>query len=399
MRARDDVIVVGAGPAGSIAALILARAGARVRLLDRSAFPRPKLCGDTLNPGARALLQRLEVAEGLEREALAIRGMRVTGPGRVEVTGDYPAGQHALSIRRERLDWHLLCQAIDAGARFEPFVRVRGAVRDDRGRVTGVRVERTSEGTTRSSGPTQPRRLPDLAAPVTIAADGRHSTLAFSAGLAWHPLRPRRWAIGAYFDRGAADTAHGEMHVRQGAYIGVAPVPSGLTNACLVVSHPHPGALADPAGLLVRALRSDPVLAGRFAEARLVSGPAVLGPMAVESRVAGADGLLLAGDAAGFLDPMTGDGLYFAFRGAELAAAAALDGLDGREPDAAGALLRQRRQAFGGKWRMNRALRALVGSPAAVSMAAAAARACPAALRAIIAAAGDVPRDADPLRA
>jgi flavin-dependent dehydrogenase len=201
--------------------------------------------------------------------------------------------------------------------------------------------------------------------------------------------------VGAYFDGGAASCDMGEMHIRHGGYLGVAPVPGGLTNACVVVSNPGPAALADPQALLVRTLRSDPILAPRFARAALVTRPVVLGPMAVDSGAAGLEGLLLAGDAAGFLDPMTGDGLHFALRGAEMAAHVGLMVLDGCERRAAAAALRRhRRLAFGRKWRMNRVLRSLVGSPRAVSIAARGARVCPDALRLIICAAGDVPRQA-----
>ena len=375
----DDVLIAGAGPAGSVAALILARAGARVRLLDRSPFPRAKLCGDTLNPGALALLRRLGASRGIEQAALPVHGMVVTGPGGVQVTGRYPGPAHGLSVVRHDLDWHLLTLAIHAGASFDPGVHVRGAL-VDADRVAGVRLS-----TPRGSAC-------ELRAPLTIAANGRRSSIALGLGLTWHPRRPRRWAVGAYFDRGASDPALGEMHIRAGGYIGVAPVPTGLTNVCLVISDPRPGVLAEPAVLLRGVLRRDALLAERFDGARMVTSPSVLGPLAVEARAAGADGLLLAGDAAGFVDPMTGDGLHFALRGAELAAAIALAALQGRVRDPAAALLRSRRRAFARKWRMNRALRALVASPGAVSIAAASARLCPAALRMLIAAAGDVPR-------
>ena len=83
-----DVLIAGAGPAGSIAATVLARAGARVLVVDRAQFPRPKLCGDTLNPGALALLHRL----GLRCAASAsipLAGMIVTGDDGVRVVGKY----------------------------------------------------------------------------------------------------------------------------------------------------------------------------------------------------------------------------------------------------------------------------------------------------------------------
>ena len=91
-----DVLIAGAGPAGSIAALLLARAGVRVRLLDRATFPRDKLCGDTLNPGALDILRRLGIATDIERAGLPIRGMVVTGAGGVSVHGEYGPGLRGL---------------------------------------------------------------------------------------------------------------------------------------------------------------------------------------------------------------------------------------------------------------------------------------------------------------
>ena len=80
-----DVIVCGAGPAGSVAATVLARGGARVLLLDRARFPRDKLCGDTMNPGTLAILRRLGLTGGFEAAALPVDGMIVTGERGVRV--------------------------------------------------------------------------------------------------------------------------------------------------------------------------------------------------------------------------------------------------------------------------------------------------------------------------
>src|SRR6185295_1246493 len=91
---------------------------------------------------------------------------------------------------------------------------------------------------------------------------------------------------------------------------------------------PADAELADPAAMLVRELARDPALRDRAAGARLAGPPVVLGPLAVDVRDESIDGLLLAGDAAGFIDPMTGDGLRFAIHGAELAAAAARQALE-----------------------------------------------------------------------
>ena len=109
----------------------------------------------------------------------------------------------------------------------------------------------------------------------------------------------------------------------------------------------------------------------------------------MDSNAAGVEGLLLAGDAAGYIDPMTGDGLQFAMRGAELAAEAALGCLTSGDPQAHVALAERRKAAFGGKWRLNRGIRRLVGSPRAVSVAAHVASIAPALVRALVSAAGD----------
>jgi flavin-dependent dehydrogenase len=390
-----DVLVVGAGPAGAIAATVLARAGARVRVVDRAAFPRDKLCGDTLNPGCLALLRKLQLAGPLEGVGLDLAGMLLTGEGGVAVEGRYPHDLRGRSILRRDLDWALLEQAIAAGALFEPGVLVRDALALERG---GVRI---CEGVVVGS-----RESPRcLRAPVTIAADGRRSTLAFGLGLARHPPRPRRWAIGAYFeaskedrprsfgtlaDSGAPDGIMGEMHIRRGRYIGVAPVPGGMTNVCLVKpSGGGDSALRNPESALRNELEADPVLRDRFAGARVVCPPVVLGPLAVDATGDSVDGLLLAGDAAGFVDPMTGDGLGFALRGGALAAAAALRALEHGWAGVHAQLAVDRRRAFAGKLRFNRALRSLVASPSAVRTATTAARFAPGILRAIIARAGD----------
>jgi flavin-dependent dehydrogenase len=226
-------------------------------------------------------------------------------------------------------------------------------------------------------------------AQVTIAADGRRSALAFALGLARHPPTPRRWAVGAYFEGLAGLDTVGEMHVRGPHYIGVSPIGGdGLANICLVT--PDRAGFADPARLLERHLAADPVLGPRSGAARRVTAPAILGPLAVDATAAGVPGLLLAGDAAGFVDPMTGDGLRFALRGAELAADVALAALEDPALDAAGRLAEARTQAFGTKYGVNRLLRRLVGTPRRVSVMAISARFAPGILRHMIRYAGDV---------
>ena len=190
---------------------------------------------------------------------------------------------------------------------------------------------------------------------MTIAADGRRSSVAQALGLSVHPVRPRRWAFGVYATGVTGITDLGEMHIRQGRYLGIAPIDDDLANVC-VVTGPRPDGRT-PSEILHRAIARDPDLAERFAHATFVSAVRVLGPLAADARAAGAAGLLLAGDAAGFVDPMTGDGLHLAMQSAVLAAREvaghARVGRRRRRAAAAGAQRAARRSAP--KLRFNRA--------------------------------------------
>ena len=381
-RKKDsDVLVVGAGPAGTAAALVLARAGARVRIIDRAQFPRDKLCGDTLNPGALSIAERLGLRTQIVERALPISGMTVTGPGGAQVSAEYPRGLRGAALARRDLDEILLTAAIAAGAEFDAGVAARDPILGGTDAVTGVRVSRNGQSFSLSAG-------------VVIAAEGRQARIASALGLSRFARSPKRWAFGAYFTGVDGLTGRGEMHVRRDGYIGVAPVPGGIVNVCVVrelrrligrvlSAPPSPDAI-------IAAIAADPLLRERFRNARRVSPVTTLGPLAIESSAAGCPGLLLAGDAAGFIDPMTGDGLRFALRGGELAAETALRELESGVP-AYGRLGAARAAEFSRKWRLNRGLRLLVGSPRAVGVATTVSTFWDAPIRLLIALAGDVP--------
>jgi flavin-dependent dehydrogenase len=155
-----------------------------------------------------------------------------------------------------------------------------------------------------------------------VAADGLHSAVARSLGLERPVAWPRRLGLVARYEGAPSIAQAGEMHVGPGLYCGLAPVGGGLVNVGLV------GALgAKPAGertapFFERRLRELPGVARALRDARRVTPVRGAGPLARRVRRVAGPGYLLVGDAAGFLDPFTGEGIYRALRGAELAARA-----------------------------------------------------------------------------
>jgi flavin-dependent dehydrogenase len=264
-------------------------------------------------------------------------------------------------VSRSVLDLLLLERAAAAGVEIAEGVRAIAPAGDAQ-RVTGVWVRR---GEQRAGS-----REEVWPAGLVVIADGRASRLASALGLSRFARRPKRWAFGAYFAEVRGTRTRGEMHLRGGSYIGIAPLPGGLTNVCVVrQTDGHARTVGDQEAILERTVRTDPLLGERFARAQRVTGITALGPLAIDSTACGVPGALLAGDAAGFIDPMTGDGLRFAIEGAMLAAQAGVLELSTGEPAWRG-LQQARHRAFAGKWHFNRVLRLLAGSPQGVKVAA-----------------------------
>jgi flavin-dependent dehydrogenase len=180
----------------------------------------------------------------------------------------------------------------------------------------------------------------------------------------------------------------GEMHIRSGWYMGLAPLAPPLVNVCLVTPRPQG---RNPLDIIRSAIAGDPVLGPRLESASFMTPVRVLGPLAADVSAIGVPGLLLAGDAAGFIDPMTGDGLHLAIQGAQLAANETLRVLEtGDAGSAVGRLADARHRQFGGKLRFNRVMRRVVSTPGAVDLASFGAQVLPGAIRSAVRFAGDV---------
>ena len=352
----SDVIVVGAGPAGAATAIFLAEHGLAVRLLDRARFPRPKICGEYLSPEAPRFLDRLGALKAVDVVASPLAGMRITAPDGRQLDGRYhaigpwrPYREHAMALSREVLDTILVDRVRALPIELSEGVRVTDVlVSGDR--VLGVEAV-DADG----------RHL-TLRAPLTIAADGRASIVAQRLGLR-RPHRLRRMALVTYVED-VVDLGHfGEIFVDPPDYAILNPIAPGRANLSIVVplahAAPWSGRLESFFDARAKHLSH---LARRIAGGRRVSAVRAMGPLAYRVDPPRTGGVLMVGDATGFYDPFSGEGIFNGLRSAELAAEAAVRALRGGDLSAA-ALAgydRARRQALRDKERVTHALQFLI---------------------------------------
>jgi len=379
-----EVVVVGGGPAGSAVAAFLRQRGRDVLLLDEARFPRDKVCGEGVSPEAWRLLLGMGAADGVRAlRPHPLRGMALTSPDGTTFRGFYRGVPEAgFALRRRDLDSCLLAAARRAGVEVREGTRVTSLVRAADGRVAGV-VATDAPGAADDAAPRPAldaataegvlhQRVPDLeiSARLVIAADGRRSLVARQLGLLREHPRLRKYAVRGYWSGVEGLGEHGEMHVLAGAYCGIAPLSATEANITFVVGRDAMQAAAGDLESFYRAtLARWPRIAERLSRAALTEPPRAIGPLALEASRVSVEGAALVGDAAGFYDPFTGEGVTLALRGAEILAEVADGWLGGtgalREYD------RRRHEATRDKFRLNRLLQRVVAWPAVANAVAA----------------------------
>lgn len=346
-----DAVVIGAGPAGALAARLVAAAGARVLLVDRKPFPRDKVCGGCLNGKALAVLAAAGLGGLVDRPGLGAVDLervelRLAGRG-VELP--LPAGK---ALGRAEFDAALVEAAVNAGAAFLPGV---GATIETGGARSGLRrvvLERAGQGCT-------------VEAHVVVAAGG----LAGTALRHERTLRTRiehgaRVGAGCAVTRFPGEYAVGTIHMavgRQG-YVGLVRFDSGVLNVAAALDRAFVRAAGNPAGAAAAVLDE----AG-FPAVPALADAAWHGtvPLTRRTRPVAAHRLFLIGDAAGYVEPFTGEGMAAALTTAQAVAPLVVRGASVRDWDdlLAAAWVRQYDRLVGRRQRLCRTLASALRRP------------------------------------
>ena len=377
------VLIVGAGPAGSTAAYYLAKAGLEVTVLEKTSFPREKVCGDGLTPRAVREIQKLGLAhpenEGWRRN----KGLRLIAGGRtIELpwpeVSDFP--QYGLIRTRLGFDEELARHAQAAGATILERHSVTDALRNDDGRVTGVRAALLDESG-RKTGETR-----EFPADVVLAADGNSTRTAVSLGIQKRDDRPLGVAVRTYFTspRTDDDWMEGwlELPGRDGkllpGYGWVFGVGDGTSNVGLgILNSSKEFGKLDYKQVLREWTAGMPADWGFTPDNQVgeIRGAAL--PMGFNRTPHYSPGLLLLGDAGGMVSPFNGEGISYAMESARFAAEFIIDASSrsassGGTYDADAHLSRYAdyvRDQWGSHFTLGRAFAALIGKPAVMKLA------------------------------
>ncbi len=342
---RTELVVIGGGPAGAALASLAATRGVKTLLIEKDIFPRDKVCGEFLSAEGCAVLARLGLLPALiEKGAMPMDACLLADPKGRSVTAPLPdlagSGRTAWGISRAVMDEVLLSHAASCGV----TVRERtGAVRPvlQSGRVTGV-ITRPAN---RAGGDET------VGAALVIAADGRRSMLQ----RALHPsigdplvtTRKSWFGFKAHFpDRTRGLGKRIELFVFDGGYAGLGAVEGTRLNLALIARVDALNACGNsPQRLLEERMLNNPLLKERLGNDLPCSTWKTIGPLRFNVRKPASHGAMFLGDAAGTIDPFSGEGMSNAFRGAELALPFVLEALS------SGGLTEAAARAWSSVWR------------------------------------------------
>ncbi len=373
---QADVIVVGAGPAGSATAYHLANAGADVLLLEKAAFPRDKICGDGLTP--RAVKQLIAMGLDLDGQGWQKnKGLRIKGAGHtIELPWPDLADYPPFGLVRARMDFDeiLARHAQKSGARLMERTSVTGPVFDRSGRVVGVTAKPVDDRGRKTGNEVTYR------APIVVAADGVSARLGMALGLERRENRPMAVACRAYYKTPMHDDDYmeswlelwdgkpGESNLLPG-YGWIFPCGDGTANLGLGILNSSAAfqSLNYKDSMRRWLANTDPALG--FRDENLVGGPirsAAL-PMGFNRKPHYTRGVLMVGDAGGMVNPFNGEGIDYALEAGQMAAQTSIQALARNAGPAREKVLEGYARAldaeYGGYFTLGRGFAKLVGNP------------------------------------
>jgi menaquinone-9 beta-reductase len=308
-----DVIIIGAGPAGSTVSTLLAREGLRALLLEKSRFPREKLCGEFITPECLNVFDRLGVSERMfDAGAKTIDQWTIFAPDGQGV--DVPMGwiadghNHAISISRARMDLILLERAREAGVDAREGFHVSPRLLHENGAIF---IEGKTNGET----------VERFSAPVVIDASGRNGVFSNQIARRTSGLGGSRlFGCKVHLQAVEGMRGIGELFFYRDGYGGMCDVENHRTNLCFITTE---AALREARGdrekLLDLTMRSNPAARRRLRNAVIDGEWVGTGPITYGRRPL-IPGVISIGDAGAFIDPFTGSGILLALSSAELAA-------------------------------------------------------------------------------
>ena len=353
----SDVVLIGAGPAGTSAAIFLARQGLSVTIIDQARFPRDKVCGEFISPAADPILADLGILNDLQKlSPQRLKGVYISAYGKEELHIDYPPmpggseSPTSLSIPRKTLDNLMLDKVRDAGVQVLEEHRVDDFIFEG-DRVVGVQGK-DPEG-----------KRYKFRAKVTVDAGGRNAISLRRMSLK-RPAPGGRAALAAHW-RGAFKLEnYCYMHISSPGYTGIAKTGREHVNVVLIVD---PKILKDchPENFYREMVLKNPLRAELLKGAEPMERVRVVESLAFDTKLPSCGGLVLAGDAMGFIDPFTGEGIYLALRSARIASDVVLEALS--EGDVSGRKLMEyadrRKREFDGKFFLSRTLQKFLYHP------------------------------------
>lgn len=310
---RYDVIVIGGGPAGSASALFLARFGYKVALLDQATFPRDKVCGEFISPAADSILERLGVLSDIEAQSpLRLRGVAISSYEKAGFAVEYPslAGtarpMTSLSLPRFVFDRLLMERVQQAGVAVKEGHKVTDFIIEE-GQVAGVR------GWDDSKTPFEFR------AEVVVDAGGRNGVSLRRFDLKRKSRGSGKIALAAHWTTPQPLKKYCYLHISRPGYTGIAPTGKGQVNVVLVVDKKSLQGENDLHDFYVRTVLQNPLRRNLLEQGQVAEKVRSVDSLAFSVRPPQTGGLVLVGDASGFIDPFTGEGIYLSLRSAQIA--------------------------------------------------------------------------------